>query len=64
MKLDNCNLIYSYGLTEASPRVTYIMGSDLLKKAGSSGRPIKNVKIEISNTYSVSAPYILCFICS
>lgn len=25
------------------------MGSDLLKKAGSSGRPIKNVKIEISN---------------
>lgn len=47
--LPNCNLIYSYGLTEASPRVTYIMGSDLLKKAGSSGRPIKNVKIEISN---------------
>ena len=30
--LPNCNLIYSYGLTEASPRVTYIMGSDLLKK--------------------------------
>ena len=47
--LPNCNLIYSYGLTEASPRVTYIMGSDLLKKAGSSGSPIKNVKIEISN---------------
>ena len=47
--LPNCNLIYSYGLTEASPRVTYIMGSDLLKKAGSSGRPINNVKIEISN---------------
>lgn len=47
--LPNCNLIYSYGLTEASPRVTYIMGSDLLKKAGSSGRSIKNVKIEISN---------------
>ena len=47
--LPNCNLIYSCGLTEASPRVTYIMGSDLLKKAGSSGRPIKNVKIEISN---------------
>lgn len=47
--LPDCNLIYSYGLTEASPRVTYIMGSDLLKKAGSSGRPIKNVKIEISN---------------
>jgi len=47
--LPKCNLIYSYGLTEASPRVTYIMGSDLLKKAGSSGKPIKNVKIEISN---------------
>ncbi len=46
--LPKCNLIYSYGLTEASPRVTYIMGSDLLKKAGSSGKPIKNVKIEIS----------------
>lgn len=47
--LPKCNLIYSYGLTEASPRVTYIMGSDLLKKAGSSGKPIKNVNIEISN---------------
>lgn len=44
-----CNLIYSYGLTEASPRVTYIMGLDLLKKIGSSGIPIKNVKVEIAN---------------
>lgn len=57
--LPNCNLIYSYGLTEASPRVTYIMGSDLLKKAGSSGRPIKNVKIEISNKPSGNSE-IMC----
>ncbi|MCX8131467.1 MAG: acyl--CoA ligase [Clostridia bacterium] len=43
----NTNLIYSYGLTEASPRVTYIEREDLLNKLASSGRPIDNVKVKI-----------------
>lgn len=41
------NFIYSYGLTEASPRVTYIYKNDLMKKKKSSGKPIKNVSILI-----------------
>lgn len=47
--LPNCNLIYSYGLTEASPRVTYIEKKDLVRKLGSSGKPIDNVKIRIKD---------------
>lgn len=43
------NIIYSYGLTEASPRVTYIKGNDLLLKPASSGKPIRNVSVKISN---------------
>lgn len=43
----NANIIYSYGLTEASPRVTYIEKEDLLHKLGSCGKPVKNVKVMI-----------------
>lgn len=39
------NLIYSYGLTEAAPRVTYIERDELLKREGSSGVPIKGVSV-------------------
>lgn len=43
----NTNVIYSYGQTEASPRVTYIERQDLLLRKGSSGIPIENVKVNI-----------------
>ncbi len=46
-KFEWANIIYSYGLTEAAPRVTYIEREDLLKKEGSSGVPIKDVSIYI-----------------
>lgn len=42
------NIIYSYGLTEAAPRVTYIEGKDLLLKPASSGKPIKSVSVMVS----------------
>lgn len=47
--LPNANIIYSYGQTEASPRVTYIERKDLLIKSGSSGKTIQGVKIDIIN---------------
>lgn len=45
--MPSVNFIYSYGLTEASPRVTYIMKSELVRKDGSCGRPIKGVDVKI-----------------
>jgi len=44
------NFIYSYGLTEASPRVTYIEKKDLIQHPASSGKPILDVKISICDT--------------
>ncbi|MDF2804445.1 MAG: acyl-CoA synthetase (AMP-forming)/AMP-acid ligase [Anaerocolumna sp.] len=46
-KFPKVNLIYSYGLTEASPRVTYIKREDLLAKEGSSGIPLKGIDVKI-----------------
>lgn len=46
-KFPKVNLIYSYGLTEASPRVTYIKREDLLSKEGSSGIPLKGIEVKI-----------------
>jgi long-chain acyl-CoA synthetase len=46
-KFPKVNLIYSYGLTEAAPRVTYIKREDLLAKEGSSGIPLKEVEVKI-----------------
>lgn len=43
------NIIYSYGQTEASPRVTYIQKQDLLRKPASCGKPIRNVSVCIVN---------------
>lgn len=45
----DCNLIYSYGQTEASPRVSYIEKKDLVNKPASSGKAISNVTISIQN---------------
>lgn len=45
--LPNVNIIYSYGQTEASPRVTYIERNELLIRPTSSGKPIQGVKIDI-----------------
>lgn len=54
----DCNVIYSYGLTEASPRVTYIEKEDLLNHPGSSGKPIQNVVIKIvDGNMEEVAPY-------
>ncbi len=44
-KLPNVNFIYSYGLTEASPRVTYITKNELLTKVGSCGRAVDGVEV-------------------
>ena len=46
-KFPNVEFIYSYGLTEAAPRVTYIDKEGLNTHFGSCGRAIKDVKVEI-----------------
>lgn len=45
----NVNIFYSYGQTEASPRITYIERENLLKKPSSCGRAIKDVKVHIED---------------
>ncbi len=47
--MSNCEIVYSYGLTEAAPRVTYIKKKDQLTHLGSSGKCIRNVKLYIIN---------------
>lgn len=41
------NIIYSYGQTEASPRVTYIEKDMLVTHRGACGKPIRDVKVTI-----------------
>lgn len=48
-KYPKTNFIYSYGQTEASPRVTYIERDDLERYMGSSGRTIKGVSVTIQD---------------
>lgn len=43
----SCELIYSYGLTEASPRVTYAKKDRLVKYKGASGIALPSVSIRI-----------------
>lgn len=45
--LPHVEIIYSYGLTEASPRVTYIKTQDILKRIGSSGKALRHVTVTI-----------------
>lgn len=42
---EDANIIYSYGQTEASPRITYIEREDIVKYPGSCGRAIEEVDI-------------------
>lgn len=44
-KIPSVNFIYSYGLTEASPRVTYITKDELLERDGSCGRAVDGVEV-------------------
>jgi len=46
-KYPNIEVIYSYGLTEASPRVTFIKKADLILKPRSSGVALCNVELKI-----------------
>ena len=46
---EGVNFIYSYGQTEASPRVTYIERNDLVRKLKSSGKCIKDVSLRIAD---------------
>ncbi|MDP4180725.1 MAG: class I adenylate-forming enzyme family protein [Bacillota bacterium] len=48
------NLIYSYGLTEAAPRVTYCYKDKLLEKEGTSGTPVQGVEVFILDKEGVS----------
>lgn len=43
------NIIYSYGQTEASPRVTYIEKKDIMVHSGSCGKPIEDVMVSVIN---------------
>lgn len=43
----NVNFVQTYGLTEASPRVTALLGHDSLRKIGSVGKPIPGVSVKI-----------------
>ena len=49
------NIIYSYGQTEASPRVTYIERDDLLKHPASCGKPIEKVSVAIVDEWGDKA---------
>ena len=55
----NTEFIYSYGLTEASPRVTYIKSEDIINRKGSVGCPIKKTKIYIDKVIENSIGEIL-----
>lgn len=48
-KYPKINFIYSYGQTEASPRVTYIERDDIERYMGSSGRTIRGVTVMIKD---------------
>ncbi len=53
------NVIYSYGQTEASPRVTYIEKEMLVKHPASSGKPIRDVSIMIVDSWGNECkPYV------
>lgn len=43
-------IVYSYGLSEAGPRVTMMHDEEMLIKLGSVGRPIENVELKIDGS--------------
>ena len=44
---DSTGIVQTYGQTEASPRVTCLLPEDSLRKIGSVGKSIPNVKVDI-----------------
>lgn len=44
---NSVGFIQTYGQTEASPRVTALLSEDSIKKIGSVGKPIPNIRIKI-----------------
>ena len=50
------NIIYSYGQTEASPRVTYIEKKNLINHLTSCGKPINGVRVSIVDEYGKECP--------
>lgn len=48
-KLEHTEVIYSYGLSEAAPRVSFIKSKDIRTKLGSSGISLQHVRISILN---------------
>lgn len=54
---NKANIIYSYGQTEASPRITYIEKKDIVKYPGSCGRAIRDVNIKIMDSNGDEVPY-------
>lgn len=47
IKFNTVGFVQTYGQTEASPRITALLPEDSLKKIGSVGKPIPNVKVKI-----------------
>lgn len=43
----NTSVIQTYGLTEASPRVTCLLPEDAFKKIGSVGKAIPDVTVDV-----------------
>ncbi|MUG45288.1 class I adenylate-forming enzyme family protein [Paenibacillus woosongensis] len=48
-KMFNCDIYHCYGLSEASPRVTYLDPNLFINKAGSIGKPISGVSVILIN---------------
>ena len=57
-KYTKVNFIYSYGQTEASPRVTYIEREEMAKYWGSSGKTIEGISLNIQDEHgNILKPY-------
>jgi len=54
--LPGVDIHIAYGQTEASPRITYLRPSDVLSKAGSCGKALPGVRIEIVNEQGQPLP--------
>lgn len=46
-KYNTVGFVHTYGQTEASPRITALLPIDALRKLGSVGQPIPNIKVRI-----------------